>query len=646
MMRVLLQQWNGENTFSVELELLQRADGIAGRVVSGRYSTGRQNLVGCDLQEMYQNGVILSNNVKLVFYQSVADSDTLKNGYGVNQLTLIRRMSPRKAVFAGGVDVAAFKAEKGTELVFSEGAGVSGPFYGSGKVLYGAPAGSVEYGAFLTGKTVVAKDRSIQDVVALSALLGGINAGSTGRLAQGYHYTVSADGSYATCQFQRIQGNYICCVRVKFEQSGADVLASTDGARMMTRTVEGVTYDLGIDFYNDWPKVDASGNAIIKDSNGTQYFFYRSIASAHNESGLALSDISFEFLGGQSVLTGVNAMDGASRMTVCGELGLTRSVRVTDLGGLPTNGLVTVGQYGILDLNATAAMHGDGISGGGTEIVVYTNGLLRLSKRSVLSTWKQQIRLYGGNWECGYQMAQTASSDHHHYANTLTLSDGARLYGSPPRVGFRTVTPAWRVTGSVPSVCDSGLHLLSWESRHTVFQLYVEDVTGDEGADLYFNGPLHLFESDAFTNITVRKTGDGTFLQNGVSTLKRENELWRGAWVFGKSGVSEGKQEFHLEGGTTLGLAAGVSNGLGKVLVKAPAKLSFSEDTLLTLDELVLDENARLDIEGTFGKRSLHVAASLSESMLSRISCPEGRVMQDDEGYIRPRIKPLVITVR
>jgi hypothetical protein len=116
--------------------------------------------------------------------------------------------------------------------------------------------------------------------------------------------------------------------------------------------------------------------------------------------------------------------------------------------------------------------------------------------------------------------------------------------------------------------------------------------------------------------------------------------------VFGKSGVSEGKQEFHLEGGTTLGLAAGVSNGLGKVLVKAPARLSFSEDTLLTLDELVLDENARLDIEGTFGKRSLHVAASLSESMLSRISCPEGRVMQDDEGYIRPRIKPLVITVR
>ena len=152
MMRVLLQQWNGENTFSVELELLQRADGIAGRVVSGRYSKGMQNLVGCDLQEMYQNDVILSNNVKLVLYQSVADSDTLKNGYGVNQLTLIRRMFPRKAVFAGGVDVAAFKAAKGTELVFSEGTGVSGPFYGSGKVTYGAPAGSVEYGAFLTEK--------------------------------------------------------------------------------------------------------------------------------------------------------------------------------------------------------------------------------------------------------------------------------------------------------------------------------------------------------------------------------------------------------------------------------------------------------------------------------------------------------------
>jgi hypothetical protein len=250
--------------------------------------------------------------------------------------------------------------------------------------------------------------------------------------------------------------------------------------------------------------------------------------------------------------------------------------------------------------------------------------------------------------EVGYGMLNDNRTEYHHYANDLTLADGARVYGTPVRAGFRMAYPAWRVIGTVPSVCDSCLLLLDFvDAVDTVFNLYVEDVTKDAQTDFTMNGRINRYQDNTtFDDVTVTKTGEGTVLQNGVSELKYETLIKRGAWVFGKSGVSEGKQEFHLEGGTTLGLAAGVSNGLGKVLVKAPAKLSFSEDTLLTLDELVLDENARLDIEGTFGKRSLHVAASLSESMLSRISCPEGRVMQDDEGYIRPRIKPLVITVR
>ena len=95
-----------------------------------------------------------------------------------------------------------------------------------------------------------------------------------------------------------------------------------------------------------------------------------------------------------------------------------------------------------------------------------------------------------------------------------------------------------------------------------------------------------------------------------------------------------------------IGLENGVSNGLGKVVVKAPATLLMGEDSLLTLNELELAAGATLEIKGDFSKQSLYVASPVPATTLRRISCPEGRVMQDEEGYIRPRIKTFVISVR
>ena len=183
----------------------------------------------------------------------------------------------------------------------------------------------------------------------------------------------------------------------------------------------------------------------------------------------------------------------------------------------------------------------------------------------------------------------------------------------------------------------------------TIFRLYVEDVTKDGAADFVVNGALKMYpDSRTYDNITLHKIGDGTVLQNGYSEVKLPTEIWRGGWTFGKSGVSHGSQEFVLEGGTTLALASGVSNGLAKVTVKAPATLELGAGSLLTLDDLEASSGKNLKIEGEFGKgiKSVHVARALPRSVLAYVRCEDGRVSQDDEGYLCPMPKVFYITVR
>ena len=155
-------------------------------------------------------------------------------------------------------------------------------------------------------------------------------------------------------------------------------------------------------------------------------------------------------------------------------------------------------------------------------------------------------------------------------------------------------------------------------------------------------------DSRTYDDITLRKIGDGAVLQNGYSEVKLPTEIWRGGWTFGKSGVSHGSQEFVLEGGTTLALASGVSNGLAKVTVKAPATLELGEGSLLTLSDLNASAGATLRMEGEFGKgiKSVHVARTLPRSVLAYVRCEDGRVSQDDEGYLCPMPKVFYMTVR
>ena len=421
----------------------------------------------------------------------------------------------------------------------------------------------------------------------------------------------------------------ICCVRVRLRQRGNDIVAKSENA------------------YAYWIAKENGNNA----SCGLGHDFYQSIAGCTavdlktNASGwgMALSNVSLKFKNEISV-TAANAMTNAATMSVEGapSVSVTNVLRITDLGGLPTNGIVTIGAYGVLNLDVQGApVHGGGVSASSARIDVHTNGTLVLSRQNLFAPARtQRVRLFGGSINYGGSTL-SKSADNLLYANNLVLTDGARMYGARPRIGFQTTYPTWIVTGSEPSVCDSGAIFMDYTSGgdDTVFKLWVDDVTGDGDADFVWNGPMSLPDgSTTYDDITVRKMGEGTMLQNGVSGLKYATEIWRGSWVFGQSGVSENAQEFRLAGDTTLELAAGVSNGLGKVTVNAPATLKFGEGSLLTLNCLEVTENATLTIDGELTDATLHVAETVSASQLALMRCFDGeRVTQTANGYITRR---------
>lgn len=625
-LRVLMQRYQSATLFSVELELVQQGSDIVGKVLSSRYVAGSRNFQGIDVQKLYSTQAVLKNSTKIVSQQNTANPSQGIQGYGINQLTMVRRIPAHTVVYDGScpsdIEIAA-----GTLLCVSNCSQSIGQLSGGGSVIFGLD-GDVNsvYGGYLSAsEVVVAANRRLSQVEDISgslrALLKDVYTTSPGKTETAKAYKLeAADSTWYRCQFQCLINKKICCVRVKLKQSGSDIVAKTDYAYWVAQA-DGAdpSCGLGHDFYR------SSATAANVVANGTSW-------------GFSLSNVRLKFKN-EVVVTAANSITNSAFMFVDGasDGSATNTVRITDLGGLPTNGTVTVGPYGVLDLDVSGApVHDYGISSASAKLVVQTNGVLKISKPNMFApSQSQRVRLYGGAINYG------GGSTDIRYANNVMFADGARIYGARPRIGFSTTRPVWMVTGNAPSVCDTGAIFMDYVggSEDTVFQLYVEDVTLDSTADLIWNGPMSLWpDSSAYDDVGVCKMGEGTVLQNGVSGLKCATEIWRGSWVFGASGISENAQEFRLEGDTTLELAAGVSNGLGKVTVNAPATLKFGEGSLLTLDRIEVTENATLTIDGELTDATLRVAETVSASQLALMRCSDGeRVAQNANGYITRR---------
>ncbi|MBO5940768.1 MAG: hypothetical protein J6R18_06210 [Kiritimatiellae bacterium] len=639
-MRVLLQKFNDDYLTSVELLLRQGEDGIYGKISNCRYAYGHVNVLGVDLQKHYNQDSLFTNGTEMVVYRGIA-SPTSK-GFGINQLTMIRCQRFQIVCFAGNIQASDIDVKGRAKVEWIDlGNRNLERVKGCGEISLVSnlknPVYTNYYNQIITKEdAIVAYNRDLLDLVSVDGWFRNVNTAHQPISMRAHHLKIANNSLTATCQFQRLVGGNIFCMIVTLKQSGSDIKAKASSWVYHPTVVDNQNFDIGIDFESKLPSKKAS-----------------SFSSDINTWGLFLRDITLNFNTPQRIVTTVldaNTMTNCSAITIKGTAEVPQGLKIDNLGGLPTNGLVKVGSYGILDISMTELppIHGSGVSAGTTEIVVEENGLLRIAQARSLTISRNIIRLLGGNMQTIHEDAKGDHADYHMYANDLTFSDGARLYGRVPvRVGYGTKYPCWRVLGTKPSVCDSGLIALSHGGVNTSFRLYVEDVTGDESPDFFINGRMNLYAgNDDFNDINIMKLGEGTFVQNGASEIVQPNLLYRGSWIFGNSGVSEGSQEFHLAGDTTLGLANGVSNGLAKVVVKASANLQFGEGSLLTLNEIELDGNSMLELKGDFTKKSLYVSSIVPAGVLARIRCPEGRVMQDKDGYVRPRVKTFSVIIR
>ena len=662
--RVLMQKWKEPNVISIELELVQQGDDIVGRTPSVRYSS--VNLLGLDLQKLFADKAKLCNNTSLVNDQAIVNLANGTKGYGINQLTMMRRNPARKVVFAGPVSLTgeAVGIAKGTHLEFADQNTAVGKISGGGTLAFSSERNARQvYSNFIPasgGEFILVKNRLVSELASMSGTMY-LKKQSTGTYldGKGVKFTVSASGIAKAYEIERIQNDskgryrcqfqilgegktpnekkvFICVIRFYFWQDGADIKARSYNEYASFKLL-GEGNAPGVGLGNDFDTGNIGEGCTIR--------------ATASEWSASLKDIVVDFKSFETSIVNTNSMPDQSVMLIKGPEGgySANIIKVKDSNAV-CDGNVIVEANGVLDLDIDGMVqNGPGVNYSKSVFYVMTNGILRASKGNVLSTYAQKICLYGGEVKFGYGLS--ATKDHSLGAGDLVLADGALLSGSSPRVGFQMTNPIWRVTGNLPSACDSGAFLMKKPNvpEPTIFRLYVDDVTKDAEADFIVNGALKMYQaSQVYDDITLRKLGDGTVLQNGYSEVKLPTEIWRGGWTFGKSGVSHGSQEFILEGGTALSLASGVSNGLAKVTVKAPATLVLAEGSLLTLDDLEASSGKTLQIEGEFGKgiKSVRVAKMLPRSVLAYVRCEEGRVSQNDEGYLQPMPKVFYMTVR
>lgn len=326
-------------------------------------------------------------------------------------------------------------------------------------------------------------------------------------------------------------------------------------------------------------------------------------------------------------LQGASSMEGATWYVRTGT-----TVKVNNAAALPSKGVVEV-EGGTLQLVSRSA---------DTYINVRKGGVLAQMCENALNG-VAGITVDGGTLALStvsYSSAQH-KDDCGTYLFGITLANGARITGLPPRVG-NTLTNIWKITGSSPSVCETGLKLV-----HNVagsgLMFDVEDVTGDEAVDFTVNGRLYNM-AEVYKGKGIVKTGAGTMRLAGENVCTGSViTVSSGVLTLGVSGALDATQPVRLEGGA-LAVESALAVSAGELAVKSASGIALAEGATLSFGgaEGSWAEGAALSVTGpatAFGKRcGLRVGTSrcLTEGQLASVRYNGLEVRQDEEGWIYP----------
>lgn len=613
------QLYDGGHTKCVKVELLPSGNNIQARTLYAKYllwgdyrgynfDTGGNN---SDLVSTLTGG---GYGIRTIGLNTSQPTLVLSADSPFNSLTTIQASTLKLEGRLGSGTMSGDIVNNGVlELAPANEQRLTGPISGTGSLVRNGQGTTITYNTLLTTTPVIiATNKTLSHYVAAAGVFG---AGSM----DGAPVTPSAfffanNVTNATVQFQVFNGGHTKVAKVLFKQVGADITAEIAYIKHCS---------------------SPHGNNVGANYDNTGE------AGVYNLIQVAL-------VPNKVYLSGINTYMGGTVLN-SGELEITTAASLPALGGIVVNN-------GNLLLNAPGLTHHlSSVGGLNNSITVFAGGTLTLAKQ-FNAGHSRPIILDGGTMNSTFNNA----ADGVNYVCNLTLKNGARVTGNSLRTGYGS-EPTFRVQGSSPSSIEAGLYMVSGN-----WSLEVDNVTGDEAADLTISGNLHnmsgygpqwTYKRNAGT---VSLSGNNAaytgpvFIEAGAITLDSDNALTAANSVTLAGGSLVSTTFNNSIGNITLNTGA-IRMGTEK-LTAGTATLAGNTEITLSTGTLVFANSSgttwstdkNLDLVGTFKSKSIRfgtTAGGLSPTQLSAITLNGKRTnfTLDAEGYLVRLVGTLIM---
>lgn len=623
---VQIQAYSGGYTKCVKIELVQSGADIVGRAVYAKYNPNGLNVLGFDFDT---GGTTVG----------VATSDGSYN-YGVCEtrlvsahllsLTGVNTYSGSTTIGSGTLEIGGGGQLGGgvyTSAIINAGQFIynstsnqifSGPLSGSGSLVKQSPgkvSTLIAYTNFLpatpTTATVV-PSAWLAECTGADGIIGGgsIGGGNSTVPADAYFFTNT--GANVTYQLQRIDGNWLKCVKVELLQSGTNVVGRVLYAKYVEKSNPlGYNFDLG-------------GNVM-------------NIATAINVGGYGAAQTVLTFMRHPTLtLSGVNSYIGGTVVSG-GQLEATGNA-----SALSSAGPITVNAGGELVLKVAGLAVGNiGGVGNGNPITVNSGGTLTLAAFCNIGQTRS-VTLDGGT----LNSIITEAGDSCNYVNNLTLKNGAKVIGYQLRTGYFNDS-TYVAAGTNASSIDAGINMVNGDRGQPIALTFnVADVTGNALTDLFVPGVIRDYNTGPLSGLPMIKTGAGTLEFSGVNTHVGPITIAAGTLALQTNLALNVGNPITLSGGT---LAMGAfTNAVGTLTVVSNSVIALGEGQLAFADSSTTNWANALTLTGTLEAHTLRFgtnATALTSAQLAAIKLNGGHVILKSDGYLAPGPKGMLIYV-
>ena len=614
-----------QDSVNVKMRKLQFTDTAEGIVVKSLYKSYKTTT---DLNTDFDN------DAEAIAHRTAASTA----GYEISKIVL-RDIAEKKWIKpTASVTANALALESSAHVAFVDGAtlGEDGAFAGG---LSGGHGNRLSFGPDARADGAVNEVAAANGVVDNSSLRAGV-------LVAGKTDISSVLGVFDTVQSQGVGGAVFDSDVYFFTNNGTVAECQVQGTDVgsLCKVTFLTLYQKGVDVYGVVKKVMYAAKATYP--KGTDYRTIEGLPGVTTREDNLYPITSFkmriaECPGSTYALRGQTSMANASW-----DVQSNTVLSVENSKGLPSGGIVNVYPGGNLQMLANQSQLA------GMVTVNVNGGVLAQGAGSALES-NLQIVLDGGLLALSpvSYASTTYKDDSGTYVRSLTLRNGSRISGLPPRVGSSS-SLTWTVEGSSPSVCATGIKLVRTSGYDPLFTFDVAD-TGDAAADFTVEGPIYDMAA-ALTGLRLAKRGAGTMRLGGASTCTSEWRLEAGVLSLGVSNAVCSSQPVVFAGGT-LSVEAGLEVAAGELSVAADSGVALAAGATLSFSGVAADglsSEAQLSVTGPAvgqGARSgvrIGTTACLATGQIRAIRYNGLRVQQDEDGWLLPYKPGITLILR